>query len=123
MFRDLECQRGRRASPFEDHGVADRRVPGRHHLHRDTSHEHVARTVAGAKAERWTDRQAWRLNTRPAVILEAIREHAWLPEQIEGVSSQYRLEDHPPLCTEIVEAIERIRRAPIVRDHKVKHAA
>ena len=113
MFRDLECQRGRRASPFEDHGVADRRVPGRHHLHRDTGHEHVART----------DRQAWRLNTTPAVILEAIREHAWLPEQIEGVSSQYHLEDHPPLCTEIVGAIERIRRAPIVRDHKVKHAA
>ncbi len=30
------------------------------------------------------------------VILEAVRERAWLPEQIEGVSSKYALENHPP---------------------------
>ncbi len=38
----------------------------------------AARTAAVAMAERWTDRQAWRLNTTPEVILEAVRERAWL---------------------------------------------
>ncbi len=37
-----------------------------------------------------------RLRTAPEVILEAVRERAWLPEQIEGVSSKYTLESHPP---------------------------
>lgn len=32
----------------------------------------------------------------PEAILEAIRERAWLPEQIEGVESRYALENHPP---------------------------
>ena len=38
------------------------------------------RLTTAHKAERWTDRQAWRLNTTPEVILEAVRERAWLPE-------------------------------------------
>ncbi len=59
-------------------------------------YDETARLAAIAKAERWTDWQAWRLNTTPEVILEAVRERAWLPEQIEGVSSKYALEDDPP---------------------------
>ncbi len=53
------------------------------------------RTAAVARAERWTDRQAWRLNTTPAVILEAVR-RGWLSEDIEGASNRYALEGHSP---------------------------
>jgi hypothetical protein len=62
-------------------------------------------------AECWTAGQAARLQTTPEEILEAVR-RGWLPEQIEGVSSKYRLEDHPPLCVEIRATIDRVRRAP-----------
>ena len=60
---------------------------------RDTFYNEDARLAAVARAERWTARQAARLDTSPETILEAIR-RAWLPEDIEGVSSKYRLEDH-----------------------------
>ncbi len=78
------------------------------------AYNNPARTAAVAKAERWTDRQAWRLNTTPEVILEAVRERAWLPEQIEGVSSRYALEDHPPSLAGVEPWMDRkpkIRRA------------
>ncbi len=65
-------------------------------------------------AERWTEGQAARLDTTPDEILAAIRERVWLPEQIEAVTSRYALEDHPPLCAELRQGIERIRQAPIV---------
>ncbi len=53
------------------------------------------RTAAVSKSERWTAGQAARLNTTPAVILEAVR-RGWLPEGIEAISSKYALEGHPP---------------------------
>ncbi len=71
------------------------------------------RLAAVAKAERWTAGQAARLGTSPDEILEVVR-RGWLPEQIEGVSSKYAVEGNPPLCAEIHQGIERIRRAPIV---------
>ena len=55
----------------------------------------------------------------PDEILEVVR-RGWLPEQVEGVSSKYRLEGHPPLCAEIHQGIERIRRAPIVAVHNAE---
>lgn len=64
-----------------------------------------------AKAGRWTAEQAERLSTSPAVILDAIK-RGWLPDQIEGVESKYRLEG-VPLCPEIREGVERIQRAPV----------
>ena len=41
------------------------------------------------------------------MILEAIRERAWLPEQIEGVSSKYTLEGSPPQLQDVPEWIDR----------------
>ncbi len=41
-----------------------------------------------AKCDSWTSAQAARLDTTPDVILEAIRERVWLPEQIEQVTSR-----------------------------------
>ena len=59
----------------------------------ETRYDEAARKAAVAKAERWTELQAARLDTSPEVILEAIRRGPWLPDQIEGVSSKYALED------------------------------
>ena len=55
-----------------------------------------ARKAALNSGERWTLAQAARLQTSPAVILDAVR-WGWLPEQIEGVTSKYALEDGPLL--------------------------
>ena len=56
-------------------------------------------------AERWTAGQAARLNTTPEVILDAVR-RGWLSEQIEGVSSKYALEGHPPPLEDVPEWID-----------------
>ncbi len=85
--------------------------------------QEAARVAAVAKAEGWTIGQAARLDTTPEAILEAIRRGPWLPAHIEVTESKYALEDDPPLCAEIIEAMERTRRAPIVHDHTAKHAA
>ena len=75
--------------------------------------QEASRVAAVAKANRWTLIQAARLELMPKEITAAVR-RGWLPEQIEGVSSRYVLEGNPPLCAEIHQGIERIRRAPIV---------
>ena len=58
---------------------------------------------------------------RQAAHRKAVR-RGWLAENIEAVSSNYALEDGPPLMAETVETIERIRAAPIlpVRDTPTK---
>ena len=58
-------------------------------------HNEGKRLAAVAKAEAWTRKQADWLNTRPTVILEAVR-HGGLPADIEGVESKYALEGIPP---------------------------
>ena len=45
------------------------------------------------------------MNTTPEVILEAVR-RSWLPEQIEGVSSKYVLEGHPPPLEDVLDWID-----------------
>ncbi len=45
------------------------------------------------------------LQTMPEVILETVR-RGWLPEQIEGVSSKYALEGHPPPLEDVFEWID-----------------
>ena len=62
----------------------------------ETRYDEAPRVEARRRAERWTAHQAARLHTTPENILEAIRERAWLPEDIEGVSSKYALEGNPP---------------------------
>ena len=59
-------------------------------------YDEVARVESRRKAEHWLVRQAARLDTTPQVILKAIRERAWLPEQIVKVTSRYALEGKPP---------------------------
>ena len=55
-----------------------------------------ARKAAVEHADAWVAGQAARLQTTPAMILDAVR-RGWLPEQIEGVTSKYALEDGPLL--------------------------
>jgi hypothetical protein len=45
------------------------------------------------------------LNTTPEEILATVR-RGWLPEQIEGVSSKYALEGHPPPLESVPEWID-----------------
>lgn len=59
-------------------------------------YDEVARVESRRKAEHWTKSHAARLGTTPQVVLEAIRERAWLPEQIVRVTSRYALEGKPP---------------------------
>ena len=54
-----------------------------------------ARKAALNSGERWTLAQAARLDASSEEILVAVR-RGWLPEQIEGVTSKYALEDDPP---------------------------
>ena len=55
-----------------------------------------AREAAVEHADAWTRGQAARLQTSPAVILDAIK-RGWLPENIQEVTSRYAFEDAPPL--------------------------
>ena len=68
--------------------------------------EEQLRQSAVAKANEWTAAQAARLDTTPEVIPEAIRERAWLPEQIEVARSKYQLEDEPPQLEAVFEWID-----------------
>lgn len=74
----------------EGEGARDTRLAG--HM----PYSECARTAAVARAKKWTRSQAERLGTSPEVILDAIRERAWLPEQIEEVTRRYALEYPPP---------------------------
>ncbi len=89
----------------------------------DTYYDEAARTATVAKAERWTGRQAWRLNTAPEVILEAVRERAWLPAQIEEVTSKYQLEDDPPELVGVEPWFDAaIDRKAILRPNRLRRA-
>jgi len=68
--------------------------------------DNEARERAVAKAERWTRNQAERLDTTTDVILAAIRERCWLPEQIAAVSSRYVLEGLPPLLAGVLPIVD-----------------
>ena len=58
--------------------------------------QYDAQAKAVEHADAWTLAQAARLDTSPAMVLDAIK-RGWLPEQIKGVTSKYALEDGPPL--------------------------
>jgi hypothetical protein len=68
----------------------------------DTYYDEMARRKAVERAKAWTAGQSARLDTSPEAILEAVRLD-WLPEQIEGVSSKYALECHPPPFEDVPE--------------------
>jgi hypothetical protein len=63
-------------------------------------------------ADRWVVGQAARLQTGPAVVLDAVR-RGWLPPDIETATSKYQLEDIPPPDAAMREAVAAIRSAPI----------
>ena len=52
-------------------------------------------SVVLRRAGPWLAAAGTRLDTTPETILETVR-RGWLPEQIEAVSSKYRLEGNPP---------------------------
>lgn len=71
------------------------------------------RRAAIERAEHWTADQAARLQTTPAVILEAVR-RGWLPGDIEAARSKYALEGNPPPLEGVEPWMDRkpkIRRA------------
>ena len=93
--------------------MATDQPPRRRAIYGDTFHDPSHEGYYVKQARLWTADQAARLDRTPEEILAAVR-RGWLPEDIEGVESKYHLEDGPPLMAEMVEAIERIRQAPIL---------
>ncbi len=81
--------------------------------------EEQLRVAVVAKDKAWTENQAARLDVTPDEIMEAVR-LGWLPEQIEGVSSKYALEGHPPPLESVLAAFagrQRQERGRIFSRH------
>ena len=86
--------------------------------HSKTSWNENNRRAAAEHAGAWTRAQAARLETTPAVILEAVS-RGWLPSMIEDVTSRYTLED-VPLSADLRDGAALIRTAPVTKVRRTK---
>lgn len=79
----------------------------------DIVYSHSALMSAREKMNAWLERESVRLGYQPDEIIDAIRERAWLADEIEAltVANADQL-DGPPLRVRAVA--ERLRNAPIL---------